>query len=322
MSDEAIATLHQRASAVLAALGRARVVPGKRLDGLAGGVHRSALRGGGVEFAEHKAYTPGDELRHIDWRAYARADRFLVKRFEQEVHGVVVLVLDASASMALDGVGVDDPAGASPAGPAAKLDAVVLWTACIALAVLAQGDAVGLVVAADPLEVVPAASGARQARALLRRLATLQARGEAGLELIAEGTLRQLPRDSRVLVLSDLLGEPAAMLGPLVRLRRAGAEVVVAHTLHPRELDLAFDEPVELACAETGHRQIVDARLVRGRYTELLQAHERALREVAVPAGVVMHALSTAAPPADAVRTLLESTRLRRGAGRFSGGAR
>ncbi len=278
MIDAQVAELRERAGEVLARLPPRELQSSAVVDGAPGGLHRGLRRGGGVEFAEHREYSPGDDLRHLDWRVWARNDRFYVKRHEQEVHAAVTLLVDASASMAA--------APADAPDQVAKWAAVRLLTATLAALVIRQGDAVGMLVAGRPRLSIPAAGGEGHLMRLLAALLRVPTEGPTGLEGLGRAALRDLERRGVVLAISDLLADPAAALAPLGAMARMGPQVVLLHTLHPRELDLGFAEPVDLICGESGRRQIVDPRVVRRAYVEMMNSHCAAVRTTATSLGV------------------------------------
>ncbi len=289
-STRASDRLAAEAAAVLARLGGVAPSPMRTVDGAPGGVHRAARRGGGIEFAEHREYGPGDDLRHLDWRAYARNDRYYVKRFEQEAHASITLLVDTSSSMDIhsDDSGAIRSAGGSGAdGGAAvdKLGAIKLLCAALAMLVVRRGDAIGLTFAGRPLDLM-ASGGEAHLRRVLDALAGLEAQGPTGFDGLDRRLLRGPERRGAVVAVSDLLGEPAAVLAPLAQLRRVGPQVMVLQCLHPRELDLAFDGAVQLHCGETDRRDLIDPRAMRATYSELMQAHIADVRDRAVQAGL------------------------------------
>jgi uncharacterized protein (DUF58 family) len=264
------------------------------IDGLPGGSHRGLRRGSGVEFAEHKEYSPGDDPRHLDWRAYARSDRLVLKRFEQEVHVAVTLVIDASASMALS-----LPAGGD------KFASIRLMAAALALLVARQGDAVGLVVAGRPNLQVLHGGGQHHAAQLIQALEQCVPSGPSALEHLGEAVRHPLPRRGMVIAFSDLLGPPTHLLAPLVQWRRAGLEVVVLHCLHPRELDLDLPSPLTIRCSEGRPSRTVDTRLLQRSYGEMLAAHRAEIRDIALGAGIALLEIDTSEDPAQVVRRLI-----------------
>ena len=287
-------------------LGDLAAPPQRDVDGAPGGVHTAARRGGGIEFAEHRDYAPGDDLRHVDWRAFARSDRYTVKRFEQEVHASVTLLLDASASMHID-------AGPGPS----KMAAARLICASLAHWIIGHGDAVGLVIAGRGIDIA-AAGGKAQLRRIITHLASAAAQGSTGFDQLDRTVLRSPERRGTVIAVSDLLAEPALVLAPLVRLRRLGPQVLVVCTLHPTELDLSFPGAVELVCAETQRRDRLDPRVVRGLYRELMQDHLEALRGRAMQGGLGFLQVDLATAPERVVRQVAASL-AKRGRSSFAG---
>ena len=280
-SDRTAEDLHAAAMALVAALRGVEVRARRAMDGRIGGQQRGLRRGGGVEFSAHRDYAPGDDLRRLDWRAFARNDRLYIKQFEQEVHAAVTILVDGSASMALqddvDGSNID------------KWAQVQVLAATIALLVSRQGDAVALRTSAEPDRAVAPAAGAAQIARILATLAALRPQGRAGLEgLDGPGgpAWHGAGQSGVVIALSDVLSEPVAAIAPLARLRRAGHDVLLFHTLHPLELRFEFGDAVELHCAETDLRLRVEPRAVRQRYLAMMTAHCEAVRERCIDAGI------------------------------------
>ncbi len=267
----------------------------RTVDGAPGGAHRASVRGGGIEFADHREYTPGDDLRHIDWRAFARSDRYTIKQFEQEVHASVTLLVDSSASMHIDG-------GPRPS----KMHAIKLLCATLANWLINKGDAVGLTIAGRRGEL-PATGGQGQLRKITERLAGLSAQGASGFERLDRGVLRRQQRRGFVLAVSDLLGDPSQLLAPLIQLRRVGPQVLVMCALHPLELDLSFDGTVELVCGETERRDRLDPRVVRSAYAEMMNAHLQQLQQRAMQGGLGFLLVNLGDPPEIIVRDVVRS---------------
>ncbi len=214
--------------AVLAALGHLELVARWVVDGFLTGLHRSPRKGFSVEFAEHRPYMPGDDLRYLDWRIAARADRWLVKQFEEETNARAVLVLDTSTSMQWTG----DPARLT------KLEYAEHMMAAIALLLLRQRDAVGLVRFDSAVRnVIPP----RAQRAQWRRLVAALEEPGGGSESDVVGAMMQAGRIVRrpgfVVVVSDLLVDPQPVADAARTLRARGHEVLVVHVMDPAERD-------------------------------------------------------------------------------------
>ncbi len=214
--------------AVLAALGHLELVARWTVEGFINGLHRSPKKGFSVEFAEHRGYQPGDDLRYLDWRIAARADRWVVKLFEEETNARAMLVLDVSASMQWTG----DPARLTKLAYAERL------ASAMALLLLRQRDAVGLVRFDEAVRnVIPPRSQHTQWRRLVAAFS--EAGGGRGSNvkeaLMAAGKLVRRP--GFVVLLSDLLTDPTPVSDACRTLRARGHEVLVLHIMDPVERD-------------------------------------------------------------------------------------
>ena len=295
-------SLAQRAAEVLAGLGPLQLPARQVDDGLPGGLHRSLRRGGGVEFSEHKEYAPGDDLRQMDWKAYARTDRYFIKRFEQEVHATMTLIVDASASMHFADFESD------------KFAAVRLLLACIGLVLVRQGDAVGLVVLGRPESTVAPGTGLRHFAHLADVLENTAPAGKNGLDAFEPVPWRGHERRGLALVASDVLLPAEQAMVPLMALQRSGMGVLLLQTLHPRELDLGFAAPAQFTCRENELMRTADPRVMRDAYVDLMRAHCDTVGRVAAHGGVGHVLVDTSVDTRGLIRKVLQATvRLRRG---------
>lgn len=217
---------------VLAALGHLELVARWVVDGFITGLHRSPRKGFSVEFAEHRPYMPGDDLRYLDWRIAARADRWVVKQFEEETNARAVLVLDTSKSMQW----TSDPARLSKLAYAERL------IAAIALLLIRQRDAVGLVRFDNGLRnVIPP----RAQRAQWRRIVAALDEPGGGDQSDVAGAMMQAGRIVRrpgfVVVVSDLLVDPQPVADAARTLRARGHEVLMVQVMDPAERDFPDD---------------------------------------------------------------------------------
>jgi len=276
---------------------RARVI----VEGALSGLHRAAVHGSSVEFAEHKEYSPGDELRHVDWKAYAKLDRYYVKQFEQESQLTVYLVLDASASMAFAGGGI------------AKLDYAAMTLAALAYLVIQQQDKVGLIACGDPaLEtLVPPRARTTHLHDLMAVLESLIARGGAGDEPPARALARigELTRRRRALVVlvSDLFDPDEETLRMLVQLRAQRHDVSVIHLLDPHERQFPYDGLTQFEGLETAHKLLVNPAAIRRDYLERMEAFLAKARRTLTDAGVDYHLAQTDQPLEQTLLQLLVS---------------
>ena len=277
---------------------RARAV----VDGALSGLHRARLHGASVEFAEHKEYSPGDELRHIDWKAYGKLDRYYVKQYEQESELTAYLVLDATGSMAYRGDGL------------AKLEYASYLVGALAHLLIRQRDKVGLMVfGGDEPTYVPPRARSSHLHDLLAVLERVNARGACGRAPIAPALDRvaELGRRQRSLVVlvSDLFDPEPDTLKVLRRLRARRHDVVVFQTLDPHELALPFKGLTIFESLEDEARLLVDPGAIRSKYRRALHRFVARARRECVTGGVEHHLVSTAQP---LERTLIDFITLRR----------
>ncbi len=223
----------------LAALGRVEIIARWVVDGFLTGLHRSPRKGFSVEFAEHRPYLPGDDLRHVDWRIAARADRLVIKQYEEETNLRATIVLDVSRSMAWSGAQLPSAGRAPAAGRLTKLAYAEIVAAATALVLLRQRDAVGLVRFDDRVRT---ALPPRARHGQWRRFVAALGDPGAGLASSAPAALDQaarlLDRRGMVVLVSDLLMDVDDAVRALRGLRAAGHDVTVLHVLDPDERDL------------------------------------------------------------------------------------
>lgn len=268
-------------------LGSLELIARLVVEGYLAGRHRSPGLGGSLEFAEHRPYVPGDDLRRVDWKVFGRTDRWYLRESEQETNLRATLVLDASASM-----------GFASAGRPTKWVYGRALAAALAWLLLAQQDAVGLATFADGIRTFVPPRGGRAQKA--RLLAALEAEEPAG-ETSPEGPFRELaerlPRRGLLVLVSDLLGPPERFLPGLRFFRHRRHEVVVFHLLDPAERSLAaLPAGGEIVDAETGRGLKARPEELAEGYREELEALERRYRDQAHDRGFDWVAVSTDEP--------------------------
>jgi len=257
------------------------------VQGLLGGMHRSPHRGASVVFVEHRAYRPGDDLRLLDWRAFARTDRHAVKRFEQETQLRASLLLDRSASMAWRGF--------ADTGPS-KHDHAATLLGALAYVLHRQGDAVAAMGFGATIHTDALGHGTRPSH--LEGVLQLLARAPADEEATAlDDCLREAAHRTKrrgvVVVASDLLDErigPAHEDGPpvlrsLTALTARGHDVLVLHVLHPDELHLPDVGAARFVDPESGRRLETEVESVRAGYQRELGAFLESCRRRCTAAG-------------------------------------
>jgi uncharacterized protein (DUF58 family) len=245
------------------------------------GRHSSASRGLSHDFAQHRAYAPGDELRAIDWKVYARQDRFYVKEFNEERMAAAHLLTDASGSM----------------GFGAKWDLACRLSMALSYLAAAGGDAAGLTVFdTEPRASVPARSGLGQLEALDAALARSQPGGETRLAGVLEKAAVSLKRRSVIALVSDLLGDGPGIVAAVKALKARRHDVMVLQVLDPRERTLDFEGPVTFESLEDRSTLAVDADAVREAYAAEFERSLRLYEAAFHGAGIAYAVFSTDVP--------------------------
>ena len=281
--------------AEVARLGGIEIVAEGVVEGFLAGIHRSPFRGFSVEFTEHRAYQPGDELRYLDWRILARSDRLFVKQFEEETNLRAMLLLDVSRSMAWRGT----PTRLTKRAYADRL------VAALGLILLRQRDATGLITFDEAVrEVVPARVRAGQWARLVRGIErTPDGRGTA-----ADAALRHLTsllaRRGLVVLVSDLLFERELALTALRFLRHRGHHVIVLHVMDPAEAELAGPPEVRFRDPESTTSVVVRPRELARVYAETVRREIAAWRTGCRRHGIAYHHVLTDLPFGMALRLL------------------
>jgi uncharacterized protein (DUF58 family) len=284
-------------------MGGLEVLSRKVMEGFLLGLHRSRQRGFSAEFAELRAYRPGDDLRHVDWRMVGRSDRFFVKQYEEDTHLGSYILLDVSGSMGWS---------SRPQYLPTKLWYGQLLAGALGLLLSRQGDRVGF--APFDREVrawLPARGGRRHEAEFLRQVASQEPRGETEAGNALRDVALRLRRPGLVILISDLLLDPERTELALRFLSHRGHQVVVVHLLDPGERDLMGAGRVRFREPETGTELRVTVPEVRAAYRAAVDAALRRWRAALAPSGVEYTVVPTDRPFARALRDVL-SARQRR----------
>ncbi|HEV8358306.1 MAG TPA: DUF58 domain-containing protein [Gemmatimonadales bacterium] len=245
---------------LLARIGDLALLARTVVDGFMHGLHRARRVGLSLDFAEHRPYQPGDDIRRIDWRVYGRTERFYVKEYEADTNAAVVFALDASASMDFG------------SGAVTKFAYARFLVASLAWLSQRQGDRVGLVTfAGDLLEVVPPST--RHLQLILHTLGRARAAGAGRLSPMLTRAARLSTRAGIAVVVSDCYEEPEQVQRGVGALRGRGHDVVLFHLLDPAERDLPGDAAATFEDAETGERLPLRPEVLRERYRAELDRH-------------------------------------------------
>ncbi|MEY5025038.1 MAG: hypothetical protein RLZZ244_566 [Verrucomicrobiota bacterium] len=260
----------------LAVLDRLEMLSRRSVEGIHQGLHHSRMKGGSSEFAQHRAYTPGDELRHLDWRVAARADRYYVREFHAESVLPTVFVLDTSGSMRF---GQSTRSKFSHARAAA---------ACLARLLLSQRDPVGLSTLPDSrgLRLLPPRMAPNHFAELVAALGMLRAEGATLLREHLESLLPHLRRKSLLLVFSDGFEDPRTLSETLRRVRAAGHEFVFFHVLTPEELGFPYRDSTRFESLEVkGQHLDMEPLDFAETYLERMRVFVESLRRGCMHAG-------------------------------------
>jgi uncharacterized protein (DUF58 family) len=291
--------------ALLARLGPLQVRARKVMEGVLTGLHKSPHHGQSVEFSEHKEYAPGDEIRHIDWRAFAKLDKYYVKRFEMETNLRALLVVDASGSMAYG------------RGAMTKLQYAAVCAGALAYLLSRQGDQVGLVISGDGgatagvRAFTPFASSPPHVQEILRQLETAQGSGPTLLPAALDFVAEKASRRALVIVLSDLFDATDRAVPALKMLRSRRHDVLLLQIHDREELEFPFDDPTRFLSMEDDRQIEAQPRQIRESYlAEMGRFLESTRRELA-RSGVEVEQIRSDAPPD---RVLLKLLARREGA--------
>lgn len=272
----------------LRGLGGLEYVARTVVEGFLTGLHRSPHRGFSVEFAEHRAYQPGDDLRYMDWRMVARTDRYFVKQFEEDTNLRAFLLLDASASMSWS---------SEPDTIPTKLWYAKQLAAALAFLLLRQGDAVGALAFDETVRDRVAARGGRKHWLEIGRLLDrAHGRGVTGAGTALREAAQTLRRRGLVILLSDLLVDAAETRLALRYLRHRGHEVLVFHLLDPGERELPGVGDARFYDPETGDELPVTVADLRSEYRESVAGAIAEWRHALAPHGIDYVLLDTSQP--------------------------
>jgi len=255
------------------------------------GLHRSSRRGSSIEFSEHKLYTPGDDIKHIDWRAFAKTDKLHVKQFEDETNLRIELLLDHSGSMGFQGK-----------QPLSKLDYSKIITASLAYLALRQSDATGLATFSTEIsEQLPPRSKSSHLMEIMGRLTTLQAEGETNLSATLEQFVRSRRRPTFTIVVTDLLDTSETVMQMLRALSSRRHEVTVLHILAPEEIEFPYENPAVFSSMEDSRKLFVHPRTLKQRYVQAMQEHLEATEKQMQSAQIDYRLIRTDTPPRQAL---------------------
>lgn len=275
---------------------RARAI----VEGHYSGQHRSPYRGASVEFADHREYSHGDELRHLDWKVYGRTDRFFVKEYDAETNLSVHFLLDTSRSMDFAGP------SHSPGQSVTKLDYARYLCAGLAYLAIKQRDAAALITFdAQVRERLPALTKRAHLQRIFDTLDAVEPGRDTDVAAALEQVAATLKRRGVIVLLSDLLDEPENLLRALGYFRHQGHDVILLHVMTPAERHFDYRGPTLFEDLESGERLLSDAQEIRADYLAALQQFMVALRDGCRQRRIDYQLLDTSRPYDEALTAYL-----------------
>ena len=270
----------------LAKYGRLSLVARHVVQGFLSGVHKSPYKGFSVEFAEHRQYYPGDEIRHIDWRAFGKTDRYYIKEHEEETNLHAHLLVDASGSMAYHGKTIS------------KFQYAQYLAASLAYLMLHQRDGVGLAVHDNALRtLLPPRSTSKQLLQILHTLENTRPGGETHLAPIWDRLAGQLRARGMLLIFSDCFDQVNHLVHALRHLRHRRHEILLFHILAPEEIEFPFTKRTQFRHLEIADQfRLVDPSAVRSAYLKNFENFCQTLRMQAANLQIDYHLVRTDEP--------------------------
>ncbi len=260
------------------------------VEGSMHGLHRSPYLGMSVEFSSHREYTPGDDLRHLNWKLYARHDRLYIKEYDADTNLNLYLMVDVSASM-----------GCANSGRS-KLHYAASLAAALAHLAISQRDAVGLTLFADNVVAhLPPKAKAHQLDEVLATIANCTLTPASGTEKALHLAAAMARRRGLVVLISDLFGDIEAIASGLDHLRYLNHEVILFHLMDPTERDLALDGNIRFRDLESGETLTTQAEGVRDAYQEAVNAWREAVEVECRKRAIDRVELVTTDPPDGAI---------------------
>ena len=267
---------------VLARIGNLDLVARTVVDGVINGLHRTPYFGASVDFAEHRGYVPGDDIRRVDWKVFARTDRYYIKEFEADSNSNFTVLLDVSKSMAF---------GAK----ITKLDYAKTVAACLTYLVHKQKDRTGLITFDEEVvDFVP--PSAKHMEVVLHTLDNVEAGRPSSLKPPFQKMAEHFGRRGMLVIISDLYEEPETVMDALSLIRFRGNDVIIFHVLDPAEIEFDFKEPSAFEDLESGDQIPIVPDALAEQYRKLVREHIAALTARAAEHRVDYMLLNTGTP--------------------------
>ena len=244
---------------------RARLV----VDGVLSGIHKSPYKGSSVEFLEHKEYSPGNEIKHIDWKALARTDKYYVKEFEEETNLKCYIFLDTSGSMGYKSTGVS------------KFEYATTLAASLAYLLLNQSDLVGLISFSDGVQqYIPPRSRLAHLHVLLNALTEMKTAGKSNTSGILNEFVEKIGRRSLIIIISDFFDDTDKIIRQLKYFQVKKNEIILFQILDPYELTFPFETITFFESMEDDRRILADPKAIKNRYLSEINRFTEQFKQV------------------------------------------
>ena len=249
------------------------------VEGVYAGLHKSPHKGFSIEFAEHREYVPGDELKHLDWTVLARTDRYYIKQYEQETNMRATICLDASASMGFGETPLKGAGRADSDAPVTKYEYAAVLAASLAYLLSSQQDVVGLTVFDQKIRLdIPQGNGASHLDQIFTELEKIKPAKTTAISETLHLLANKIPRRGLVILISDLYDDPDQLLQALQHLRHARHQMILLQVLDRAETDISFTRPITFEDMEDHTRLQIDPQLIREDYRREFDAFLETIR--------------------------------------------
>ncbi|RMF37831.1 MAG: DUF58 domain-containing protein [Planctomycetota bacterium] len=276
------------------------------VEGLMAGLHRSPLRGQSIEFAQHREYAAGDDLRQVDWKVFAKSDRYYVKQYEDETNLVCYPMIDVSESMAYRGA----------SAPMSKFDYAQLIACAIAFVVINQQDSSGLITFSDGVEQwLPATNASHIFEDFVRVLEDTAPRRPTDLEAVLKEVVQRLPRPVMLILITDALERGTAWYDALKMARFAGHDLIVVQVLDQDEIQFPFDRRTRFVGLEGLPEAVTDPAMIAAAYRRAMAQEMEGLRRACLQTEADFYRATTNQSLVQFLPDLLAQRLLRRGSG-------
>lgn len=268
------------------------------VEGVMSGMHRSPYQGMAVEFAQHRQYVPGDDLKHLDWKVYGRSDKLYIKQYQQETNLDIIILVDASASMNYGSLAIKANWGGTEASRRmkqwTKFDHATATATALGYLCLHQQDRVGVCVYADEIKSLVTRSNVQgQWRRIINALNTHPVESGTDMIKVTDQVLGKITNRALFVIISDLFEDAESVRQALARFRHRRHDVILLQTLDRQEMRFTFSQPSPFEGLEGEGKLRVDPRALRKSYLEAIEQHNKSIERTALSFGFDYHRMDT-----------------------------